>query len=85
MFGNRLRISLKGLSGFRVTPGLLVMAHPHPVTVCQSFEFSMYFLLLSKILVAYFYGAKLGGVWRNIPPGFSLLPPIIYGNDFFIF
>ena len=43
LFCTKSRIPLKGLSGFPVSPGLLVTAHPLLVSVCQSFEFSIYF------------------------------------------
>ena len=60
--GIGFRIQLRGLSGLRVTPVLLVLAHPLPVPVRRSFEFSMYFLLILNILVSSFCGAILGGV-----------------------
>ena len=34
-----------GLSGFRVTLGLAVPAHPLPVPFCQYFEFSITFVV----------------------------------------
>ena len=78
MFGTVFRISLIGLSGFRgtglrfplrvlsvfhVTEVLLVPARPLLVPVLRYFEFSMCFLLISNVLVTYFYGAILGGVF----------------------
>ena len=46
LLGTRFRIHLRGLlSGFRVTPGLLVPEHPSTVPFCRSFEFSVYFLI----------------------------------------
>ena len=43
--GIGFQIHLRGLSGFWVPLGLVVPAHPLPVPVCQSFEFSMYFFV----------------------------------------
>ena len=36
------RITLRGLSGFRVPPGLVVPSHPLPFPVRRSFEFSVF-------------------------------------------
>ena len=44
------RILLRGLSGFRVTPELVVTAHPLLVPVFRYFEFSMYFFVGFKYI-----------------------------------
>ena len=43
-FGGCIPYSLRGLSSFRVTPVLVVPAHPLLVPIFRSFEFFMYFL-----------------------------------------
>ena len=55
-------ISLGGLSGFRVPPGLLVPAHPLPVPVCRYFYFYLNFLLILHIWVSLLYGSIPGGI-----------------------
>ena len=50
--GTRFRIPLRGLSGLRASLELVVPAHPIPVPVCRSYDFSMFFLLVLNILVS---------------------------------
>ena len=84
-WGIWFRIPLRGLSGFRVTPGLVVPEHPLPVPFSRSFAFSVYFLFLLNILVSLFCGARLGGVlWHNLSV-FSFPLPRMRGNDFVVF
>ena len=48
--GIGFQFPLRGLSGFGVTPGLVVPEHPLPVTLFWSFEFYMYFVVGLKYL-----------------------------------
>ena len=61
--GIGFRNSLRILSGFQVTPVLIVLEHPLPVPVYRYFEFSMsFFVAFLNVLVSLFYGARLDGV-----------------------
>ena len=48
--GIGFRIPLRGLSGVRVTPGLVVPTHPLPIPVCWYFEFSLSFVFGFKYI-----------------------------------
>ena len=52
LLGTRFRITIRGLSGFRITPGLLVTAQPSIVPVIRSFHFLLCFTLVSIFLAA---------------------------------
>ena len=58
--GIGFRTPLRGLSSFRVIPGLVVPAHPFPVAVQQSFEFYTYFLVGFKNLGLIFLWCHIG-------------------------
>ena len=75
LFGARLRIplmvlssfqiigfwiTLRGLSCFRVTPGLVVPAHPLPFPVRRSVEFSMCFIVGFKYIGLVFLWCHVG-------------------------
>ena len=60
--GIGFQISLRGLSCFRVPPGLVVPAYPFPVPFPGLLIFPFIFVLLLYILVFLLYGARLSGV-----------------------
>ena len=83
--GIGFRIPLWGFAGYGVPPGLVVPAHPLPVTVFRLPGFICLFMLLLHILASLFYGAILGGVlWHNLL-GCSFPLPRICGNALVLF
>ena len=62
LLGTTFWITLRGISGFCVTPGLLVPSHPHLVSDLCSFKFTMFLNIGFNIFGRIVLWCKLGGV-----------------------
>ena len=84
LWGIGLRIPLRGLYGFRVTPGMVAPSHLIPVPVLRFLEFSMPFVVGFKYLGLIVLWWHIGCFFRHNLQSFSFPLSTVCGNYFII-